>query len=64
MLNELICRCGHSEYEHVEPLQKGVARWLIKSYPCTNANERGCCPCLDFHVAPRPKPQDKAKEQS
>lgn len=53
MTNELFCRCGHSEYLHVENHPKG---WALASYPCSDTSKPGACPCLDFQLKPRPRP--------
>ena len=59
-MSELFCRCGHGEFAHVEPLPKDGSKWLIRSFPCTFQDARGCCACLDFHLAPRRAPATPA----
>lgn len=52
-MNELLCRCGHGEYLHVENHPK---EWAPASYPCGDTSRPGACPCLDFQLKPRQKP--------
>lgn len=52
--HELLCRCGHGEYQHHEVK---VVNFNPTKYSCGFRDERGCCPCLDFSVVPRKRPE-------